>query len=131
MLPEKLGWADKQQGEPSDKPVNQKLTFTEANDLRDSHNDIIDFLPIHLYSDSNGYITAPSVLNPDLSLVGVHIGSIQGVGAVLYFEYNATKNPVLNGSTYGKDYEEDTIMEATTHTPKKFLANSVFLLNKR
>lgn len=131
-LPDKVVWADKVTSQPSTKPTNEKLTAQEANAVRDSNNSIIDYLPIHLYTDSNGFIKAPSDLNPlPLTLIGVHIGSIQGIGPTINFEYNATKNPYLDGTTFSKDLDEDTIMQAGTHTPMAFFPNSMVKLSKR
>lgn len=127
-FPIKITWANKETAKTSTKPTNQKLVAAEANELRDKHNTVVDYLPIHIYSDSNGYLIAPSVLNPDVSLVNVNIGTILGVGTLIYTEYNSTKN---TSGDFSKDLGENTIMIANTHTPMAFLQNSMFILNKR
>lgn len=130
-FPEKLDWDDKFTYQPSPLPEVNKFTASEANELRDSHNSIIDYLPIYLYSDENGYITAPSVLNDTKTLRDMNVSCILGIGPTVYFEYNAIKNPYIDGTTFSKDLPETTIMQANTHTPMQFTPNSMFTILKR
>lgn len=60
MSADKLAWATKEQGQANPKPANQKLTFTEINELVtkfDAHADNIDELSIEFLS---GLIESPS-----------------------------------------------------------------------
>lgn len=76
MIPGKIIRADKVQGQASDKPLNQKYTFGEANEDRDKTNEIIDYLHFYLTSDISGVIDDPY-------LIGKNIGMIMGGSAIL------------------------------------------------
>lgn len=120
MRPTPIIREDKVLGQASDRPVEEKYTYQNANEDRDKINDAINYLPIFLSSNENGVIA--SALIEDL-----HIGYIKGVGAE-YFEYDGTPS---EADEFSKDIGESRIMQAGTHTPMIFLANSKFILFPR
>ena len=111
---------DKVLGQANDRPVEEKYTYQNANEDRDKINETINYLPLYLSSNENGVIASEF-------LSGIHIGYIKGVGAE-FFEYDGTAS---EATEFSKDLDESRIMEANTHTPMVFLANSKFILYPR
>jgi hypothetical protein len=120
------------QGEANPNPLNKKFTFQNANEDRDKINAAISFLPIHLTVGSDGIMSGYEVEQDDGSFVNIlyrkHIGSIWQIGAgVSFSEYNPDFGSA-EWDEFTKDYDDITIMEPSTNTPKYFTPFTKYVL---